>query len=405
MRILLATANRGMVGGIETYLRALLPTLLARGHEVALLHEHAQADGDAGILLDQRVPAWLAGGPDWLRLAVAWRPDVVYLQRLDDPGLEEALLGHFPVVLFAHGYYGTCVSGRKAHGFPRAQPCGRTFGPACLALYFPCRCGGLNPATLIGQYREQRRRSALLPRYRAVVVASRHMEAEYRRHGVAGKRLVLLHLFPPGQEPDPKPPVSRPMGGHVLMVGRLTDLKGGNLLVAAVHQAQGILGRPLHLTVAGDGPQRVALETMARRAGLRAEFTGWIGASRRVELMRAADILAVPSIWPEPFGLVGIEAGCVGLPAVAYAVGGIPDWLSPGESGELAPGDPPSVRGLAEALVRALADPAHLAHLRHGAWQMARRYTPERHLAALEAVFHDAAHLRSRVVVESPNRS
>ena len=42
----------------------------------------------------------------------------------------------------------------------------------------------------------------------------------------------------------------------------------------------------------------------------------------------------MPSLWAEPFGLLGIEAGCVGLPAAGYAVGGIPDWLVPGETGE-----------------------------------------------------------------------
>jgi hypothetical protein len=57
----------------------------------------------------------------------------------------------------------------------------------------------------------------------------------------------------------------------------------------------------------------------------------------------------------------------------------------------LAPGDPPTVDGLSAALVRALADPAHLARLRVGAWRAAQRFTPERHAAALEAVLERAA--------------
>ena len=107
--------------------------------------------------------------------------------------------------------------------------------------------------------------------------------------------------------------------------------------------------------------------------------------------MREADLLAVPSVWPEPFGLVGIEAGCVGLPAVAFAVGGIPDWLIPGKSGELAPGDPPTADGLALAIVRALADPTPLQRLRIGAWEVARTFRPGRHLDELERIL-DAAH-------------
>jgi glycosyltransferase involved in cell wall biosynthesis len=118
--------------------------------------------------------------------------------------------------------------------------------------------------------------------------------------------------------------------------------------------------------------------------GVDADFTGWIGADRKRELMRQADLLAVPSLWPEPFGLAGLEAGCLGLPAVGYDVGGIREWLKPGESGELAAGDPPTVSGLAEAMVRALADPEHYRKLCLGAWATARKHSIESHLAALE---------------------
>jgi glycosyltransferase involved in cell wall biosynthesis len=107
--------------------------------------------------------------------------------------------------------------------------------------------------------------------------------------------------------------------------------------------------------------------------------------------MRAADLLAVPSVWPEPFGLVGIEAGCVGLPAVAYDVGGIGEWLVPGRSGELAPGDPPTVDGLAGAIVRALRDPVRYASLRRGAWEIARQFTMAAHMNRLEPVLLSVA--------------
>jgi glycosyltransferase involved in cell wall biosynthesis len=102
-------------------------------------------------------------------------------------------------------------------------------------------------------------------------------------------------------------------------------------------------------------------------------------------------VLAVPSLWPEPFGVVGVQAGFVGLPSVAYATGGIPDWLEPGVTGELAPGDHPTVAGFADALVRALRDPEHLMRLRRGAWKSAHRHTMKAHLAALEPVLASAA--------------
>jgi glycosyltransferase involved in cell wall biosynthesis len=107
-------------------------------------------------------------------------------------------------------------------------------------------------------------------------------------------------------------------------------------------------------------------------------------------------------LWPEPFGLVGIEAGCLGVPAVGYAVGGIPDWLIAGESGELAPGDPPTVDGLAEAMVRALASPEHYARLCQGAWKLAQRFTLESHLDQLEPILLEPGLLEPNVSEPKP---
>jgi glycosyltransferase involved in cell wall biosynthesis len=172
------------------------------------------------------------------------------------------------------------------------------------------------------------------------------------------------------------------------MTGRLTRLKGGDLLLPAVRAAAERVGRPLGVRFAGDGPEEAALRTLARRLGVKAEFFGWCPGPRLAELRVEADVLAVPSVWPEPFGLVGIEAGCQGLPAVGFALGGIPDWLVPGVSGESAP-TPPTVAGLADALVRALKDPAHHQRLRVGAWEMAQRFTLERHWARLEPLVQE----------------
>jgi glycosyltransferase involved in cell wall biosynthesis len=162
------------------------------------------------------------------------------------------------------------------------------------------------------------------------------------------------------------------------------------LLVEAVGRAAMRLGRPLTLVVAGDGPERQAMEARAAARNVPVEFHGWVAPDCRVELMRSADVLALPSVCPETFGLVGVEAGCVGLPAVGFAVGGIPDWLISGTSGELAPADPPTAWGLADALVRTLADPNHLRALGLGAWQKARTFSRDAHVARLEAILAQA---------------
>ena len=63
----------------------------------------------------------------------------------------------------------------------------------------------------------------------------------------------------------------------------------------------------------------------------------------------------MPSVWPEPFGLVGLEAVSAGIPVAAFDVGGVREWLAPGVNGALAPADPPTAEGFAQALERTLA--------------------------------------------------
>jgi glycosyltransferase involved in cell wall biosynthesis len=397
MRLLIATARRGIVGGIETYLRSVIPALAVRGHQVALLYEHPAGEGQPTI--DEHcpgLPAWqFTDSKESLAQAQRWVPDLCYAHDLEDPEHELAVLDLYPTVLFAHGYIGTCISGTKRFSFPTETPCSRPFGKSCLALYYPRRCGGLNPLTMLGLYSQQRRRNQLLHHYRAIMVASRHMHEEFRRHGVAPERLHLLPLFPTNHLPEAEPPQPREMTGRILMVGRFTNLKGGMLLVRAVAEARRLLERPVTLVLAGAGPDLLEMMALARREGVPVDCRGWVGVKERANLFRCADLLAVPSTWPEPFGLVGIEAACVGLPSVGFTVGGIRDWLLPGQTGEEADSDSPTPLSLADAITRALRDPEHHQRLRIGAWNTAHRFNLDSHLERLEELLEAVAQNRA----------
>lgn len=392
MRLLVANYHARPVGGVETYLRAILPLLSARVTTVAIL---TREGGDAGPL-GVPVPGidWLADAgdtPDALvRTALRWRPDVVYSHGLGDPAFEAALAARIPTVAFMHNYGASCASGSKCHAAPVASACARPLGAACLALWWPRQCGGRNPMTMVRMFAEARRRQAALRACRAVAVASRHMVAEMVQNGLPPDRVHCLPLFPTTHIPDDAPPTSRAFQGRILFVGRLTAVKGWRHLLDAWPVASAGLGRPLALTVAGDGPDRAAFEAECLRRNVQCQFLGWVAPSQLSAVMRAHDLLAVPSVWPEPFGLVGVEAGCVGLPAVAFAVGGIPEWLTPGVSGECAPGRAPDAAAFADALVRAASDPAHLQRLRVGAWETARRFSAGAHVDRLVALLRGA---------------
>ena len=82
-------------------------------------------------------------------------PGLVYVHGLQDPQIEHQLLDIAPAVCFAHNYYGTCISGGKTFKNPTMTPCHRVFGGACLVRYYPRRCGGWNPITMVQEFRRQ----------------------------------------------------------------------------------------------------------------------------------------------------------------------------------------------------------------------------------------------------------
>src|SRR4029453_10161053 len=101
-------------------------------------------------------------------------------------------------------------------------------------------------------------------------------------------------------------------------------------------------------------------------------------------------LLVLPSLWPEPLALVGLEAARHRLPVAAFAVGGISDWLSSGRDGFLAPGDPPTIGGLVSAIAACLKDGETHQRLRQGAGSLSADFAFERHVELLLRAFADA---------------
>lgn len=394
MRIAFASRHLALVGGGESYQRQVIGALAARGHTISVVHEEP---GPAATIIPPGVDvtAWNArtSRDEALRALRAWRADVLFVHGLADPGLEERLVAAVPSVLFAHGYYGMCASGTKRHAFPRPTPCSRKFGPPCLALFYARRCGGLNPLAAAALYRTQDRRRRLLASYRQVCVASEHMRDEVLRYDVEPGRVTRLEL--PGQAGAvPAAPVPRPCTGRVAFVGRMTDVKGLDLLLEALALLRAAATRPPSLVAIGDGPSRAGAERLATKLGVPVDWRGRLDPTARDAQLAGSDLLVIPSTWPEPWGLVGLEAARLGVPSVAFAVGGIPEWLEPGVSGELAPGAPPSARGLADAIARALSTPEHRERLRRGAWERSQRLTLDAHVDVLEGLLARAAGAR-----------
>jgi glycosyltransferase involved in cell wall biosynthesis len=390
MRIAVVNHSRRKVGGAEVYLDSVLPALSRSGHELAWIYEDDPPSTRQPIASEVQTstfPVGELGVEKTLETLRTWRPDVIYTHGLTDPNLEASIIAVAPSVLYVHNYYGTCISGDKFHRSSRPHTCERRFGAACLLHYFPDRCGGRNPLTMISSYRRQSRRLELMRRYSGLVTNSEHMVRELARHQLAAECVY------PFLSPDATPTsigvayTEDPL--RLLFAGRMSHLKGGQYLIAAMPEVQRKLNRPVRLTLAGDGPDRHLWEREAKKMttdSLAFDFPGWLTASDLNEVMCRTHLLVFPSVWPEPFGLSGLEAGVHGVPSVAFASGGIPEWLHAGVNGHLA-SVPPSAAGLADAITAALVCGSHYEKLRAGAFLQARRFTLDGHIASLMQVF------------------
>ncbi len=188
MRIAVINWTRRRVGGVETYLNNIIPELARAGHELAFWSESDEPGERDRIYLPPGSPAWCVaelGAERALRELRDWQPSVTYTHNLSDPKIEAETVALAPSVFFAHDYYGTCISGAKTFKFPVVKPCDRSFGWQCLLHYFPHRCGGWSPITMVKLYRLQSRRQTNLHKYDAIVTHSNHMLAELIKHGLS----------------------------------------------------------------------------------------------------------------------------------------------------------------------------------------------------------------------------
>ncbi len=136
--------------------------------------------------------------------------------------------------------------------------------------------------------------------------------------------------------------------------------------------------------MAGDGERRLPWAALAgslrdSHPGFQVEFPGWLAKADLQAAYGSHHVFAMPSLWPEPFGKGGIEAGCFGCPSVGFANGGIPQWLRDGVNGHLADWRGGAVANLTRALESCGASPAHYASLRSGARSVAAEFTAQAH--------------------------
>lgn len=185
---------------------------------------------------------------------------------------------------------------------------------------------------------------------------------------------------------------------YILAVGRLVRQKGFDILLEAFASVR--VPTPIDLLIAGDGPERTALEALRARLALqdRVHLLGVQSQDRLAALYRGASIVSCPSRW-EGLPLVCLEGMASGRPVVATSVDGIPDAVRHDDTGILVPPERADVLGA--VLTKLLLDPLARQRLGANAHRAARDFfawpaIANRYLAILSAAIHNPRRGNSR---------
>ncbi len=418
-------------GGTEIHAATVAKALSAR-HEVAVFtrtadrqgDEHSQTrdtvDGIPVLRVRYRFGDVAAFGDIFVNARIEaafdreldrFRPDVVHVHHLT--GLSttipsRARLRGIPTVLTLHDFWLGCPRGQRiTEDLSLCRTLDRSRCLPCLTALWPHLLGG---ATLRGRLRTllgggeggplrdyDARIRALLSGIDAFVTPSRFHRDRYVEQGVDLRRVRVIPHGLPG--PAGPPRSLRPVRA-VGYIGTVFPSKGVHVLLEAMNR----LGRPdIALRIHGEAPSFHGdtgyLDRLRRLAGpgLHVEFTGRYDHAAVPDLLAALDILVVPSLWWETFGLTIREGLLSGLPVVASDIGAFREALEDGSGLLFRPGDPDD---LATVLRRLIEDPSERARFLNRGDAVR---SVEENVADLESVY--AAVLRGGAQVSAPREA
>lgn len=368
MHILFVNEFCGFLGGVEQNMAHCARALKERGHTLTLAYERAtKARYEEFLDCFHQAQLFVNDSSLDAQLAALGSIDVIYVHRIAsiEPLLNFAARHKIPVIRMVHDHDLACPRRHKYFVW-NSHACHHPAGWRCwldLAFIEKNPQSGRPQIKSLSKFFQELKLHAKLDQ---VLVASNYMKDELLMNGIAADK---LHVLAPVVPQIPRPPTSEPSGPvrcEVLYVGQLIKGKGVDLLLRAFSKVCQSNSK-LRLTIVGKGNAENGLKSLASQLGLQGnvEFAGFLEPSELDSVYSSCQVLAVPSRWPEPFGMIGLEAAAYAKPVVGFASGGIPDWLIHNETGLLVAER--DVAGFAAALKHLLEHPERARELGLGA--------------------------------------
>lgn len=421
MKVLLVNKFHYRKGGGETYYFDLAEGLRSLGHEVVFFssqsdrnepcaQEHyftRERNYDGGGSPLEKVRDGLAAiysfdaRKRFNRLLEDERPDIVHLnlvqRQLTFSIMDAPALVGIPVVYTAHDYGLICPNYLMLDG--SGEVCDACVGGG----YSNCirrRCirGSYAKSALVALESTVAKSRGCYERIDAIVAPSRSMAETLTAGGVPSGKITVLHNYanPHLVEAALKPADDANRERYFLFFGRLSREKGVDVLLEAYASVRESLPREMYLVIVGDGPERDALEAMAREKGVadRVRFAGFQTGEALRSYVERASLVIVSSRCRENYPYSIMEAFAYGTPVIGTRMGGIPEFVIEGETGYLC--ESGSSASLGESMVRAASAPAATYKAMQN---RCRRYVldecaKERYLCSLMAVYEFAARQR-----------
>ncbi|MEH2278844.1 MAG: glycosyltransferase family 4 protein [Nostoc sp.] len=308
------------------------------------------------------------------------------LLHIHSPDLLLQLTGECPTIFSVHNHSFYCPSGTK-YLAGQHTVCDRNFS------YLGCtwgklidKCGSRRPLRTVKELQNTQNFLDVLKKVKITFIAnSEYVRQELIQNGVPPEQTVTLHCGISVPKTATAPLSLEVHQNHrILFVGRIVSDKGLEwLLKTLIHTDPQI-----KLDIAGEGWERPQLEKLANtlRLSNRITWHGWCDPDKINKLYQQCFAVIFPSVWPEPAGLVTLEAYANYRPVIGSAVGGIPEHLRDGETGILVPGN--NIKKLADAIHKLYTDYQKSRHMgEQGHALLMKKFTIDAHVNNLRKVY------------------